>query len=68
MVRATSGNFEVMRGWKSDNCCDVVLLLRKFNKVLIFAFLDIVVINDDDGRATPNFSAEFCIVLLLYLD
>ena len=45
-----------------------MLLLREFHEVLILALLDIVVINDDDRRATPDFSTEFRVVLFLDLD
>ena len=55
------------RGQRHDRR-NVVLMLGKLNEVQVLALLDIVVINDDDGRATPDFSAEFCVVLLLYLD
>lgn len=63
-----SRSFEVYRGRKHHHRGDVVLLVGEFNEVNVLALLNIVIVDDDDGRPLENFSAKRVVVFLPDLD
>ena len=68
-LRRTIGcNFEIVWHWQSHYGGNVVLLLGELDEVEVFAFLDVVVVYDDDWGAFAHLSTELLVVFAMNLE